>query len=71
MGFREKQLDLRNMLGMEQFNFILHSLSIDLKILKNPTQLAIGGSPNVEEILKIVIVNLFTKHFLRKGQFGF
>ena len=39
MGFREKQLELRNMLGMEQFNFILHSLSIDLKILKNPTQL--------------------------------
>ena len=39
IGFQEKQLELRNMLGMAQFNFILHSLSIDLKILKNPTQL--------------------------------
>ena len=40
MGFREKQLELRNMLGMEQFNFILlYILSIDIKILKNPTQL--------------------------------
>ena len=71
MGFREKQLELRNMLGMEQFNFILHSLSVKYRSQNIEEPYSIGGPPNVEEILKIVIVNLFTKHFLRKGQFGF
>ena len=68
MGLREKQLELRNMLGMAQINFILHSKYRSQNI-EEPY--SIGGPPNVEEILKIVIVNLFTKHFLRKGQFGF